>query len=195
MSEHMLAAPVDKRGVGRRLSWVDEAPPLSARPVAEEIQIPREDADPCSPQDAADRQGETIVHLGILRQGNVYGVYTQLPAGTTAAEVEPPLPQGLTAQVVNGDSGDLRLWIECEAMEPGRSRNRFRVRLQGPELPHVTICVEASVMTPRDGRPSRIHDDIHVIRSISSEAVAFESEGSQWKRAAQAVDDVDECSP
>mmetsp|Transcript_132806 Transcript_132806/g.331328 ORF Transcript_132806/g.331328 Transcript_132806/m.331328 type:complete len:192 (-) Transcript_132806:6-581(-) len=178
-----------KSSSGRRLSWADQAPPLSARPIADEIPLPVEDVD------VADRPGEVTLNLGILRQGNTYGVTGALPDGITSAEVLTPLPDGMVVQV-KADDGVLSLWVETTVMVEGRLRSSFVVSLQGTELPELAVHVEANIMGPRDGRPSRTHDGVVLLNCIDKEVFAMSSEGSEWKRVASQVgDDDDDANP
>lgn len=183
-----------KSSSGRRLSWADQAPPLSARPIADDIPPLLEEHG----EEAPDRPGEVTINLGILRQGNTYGVTGALPVGTFAATA-PPMPIGMTVEFkLDVDAGVASLWVETIATTEGRLRNSFVVSLCGgtpTEVEHTELLVhvEANIMGPRDGRPSRMRDNVVLLNEVDREVLAGSSEAAEWKRASQVgVEDDDD---
>lgn len=182
--------------MGRRLSWADEGPPLSARPIADEIPFDDEEAqaDPGLPAGMRElaEQGllqEEEVRLGILRQGGTYGISYQLPQGTTAAEVVPPLPDGVSVEVKWTSEQLPYLEVEVELSQEGRQIPSIRVRLAGAEKPELLLRLEMKAMGSRDGRPSSAHSDVRLIRSANQESIAATSEANAWRRGEQLARD------
>lgn len=192
---------MSRKSTGRRLSWADEGPPLSARPIADEIPVPTDsDVTPLKLSAAIQEmvsKGNALeqrLELGILRQGNMYGISATLPSGTTSAEVVTPLPQGMTANVKK-EGKELTLLLECEYKVEGRHLDTIRVNLQGAEKPELLVHVEAKAMGPRDGRPSSIHNDLKLLRCASQESISASSEGAEWKRGELAMEGEQPVSP
>lgn len=195
------SAPPSRKSTGRRLSWADEGPPLSARPIADEIPVPTAEASeavPISPEVkdlvSTGAMIEQSVDLGILRQGNTYGIAHVLPKGATAAEVVPPLPEGVTVQVKT-DQGPPSLWVELELTKEGRQFASIRVKVTGAEKPELLLHLEMKAMGPRDGRPSTIHADVQLLRCASQESISASSEASEWKRGGEMAKDDEQPSP
>lgn len=187
--------PSRKSTGGRRLSWADEGPPLSARPIADEIEVPKDDVvpieiDPAVAERILKGEGEEqTLALGILRQGNLYGISTPLPEGTTAAEIL-PLPTYITARVdENQDTKVLSLCLEVEYTGEGRFFDTVRMKLTGAKKPEFFVHVDAKSMAPRDGRPASSHSGLRLLRSASQELAAAMSEAAEWKRGESAMDD------
>lgn len=179
--------PPSRKSTGRRLSFADEAPPDSARLLVEEIPVESE-AIPLPTDGLAEQLlstgavQELYVHLGILRQGNTYGITQPLPDGTVAAQVLAPVPEGVSVAIGATELGQLCAVVELELFKDGRQVADIRIQTDGAEKPELLLRLEMKAMGPRDGRPSAIHTDVRLLRCASQESISASSEASEWRR-------------
>lgn len=178
----MSIAEEKKKSIGRRLSWADQAEVTAgeAKPLVSPIPTSSEGG-------KVEPEGVLSVPMGILRLGNVYGVDVVLPPNSKMIEVVPPLPDGIIAEVkLDGDLPMLRL--QCSFSVHGRREESFHVRLQGAPQEQLEVRVEASVMSPQEGRPSRINENVQLIRAANPEVVKSQNEASEWRRGSLVKD-------
>merc|ERR1712060_412092 len=130
-----------------------------------------------------DPVGEATVNFGIVRVRQLYGLAAYPSRTATSVEVLSVTGEGLSVQVKPEDGGLQRLWVECDIMQVGRFNGSFTVRLVGASVEQLVVNVEANVMGPRDGRPSRTHEHVELLRAAPREIIAACNEGTEWKKA------------
>lgn len=167
----------------RRLSWADQAETVTK--LAEQIPKAKtsdeEDHEDDNQDDEfQDRPGEFTVRCGIVQQGYAYRIHEELPGAAGAFEVCLPLPEGVLGAEVQTSEGGPVLWLEIELHKVGRFSESFTVRQPGADIQELTVILEATVMSPSDGRASRTKENMELIRM---QAGAEHSEGAEWKAA------------
>lgn len=174
----------------RRLSWADQ----NAAPLASDIVEP-----PPEPHheddDDDDRPGVRTLEMGLLMQGFHYRAAVELPSNGQLVEVVGPLPDGIDILVKDEGSPEhpAALWIEAELKQLGLFHHGFLVRITGGEFEEVVVNLKACVMGPREGRPSRVHENVELIRALAPQDVQDSTEGSAFKKAAMLLaEDEDE---
>merc|ERR1719356_1472673 len=107
-------------------------------------------------------------------------------------EVTSPLPQGVVAvKAQPAVDGKPALWLECEINAVGRYRESFSIRFTGCEVAEGQINVEASVMGPHDGRPSR-SPHVNLLRAADPQTVLCDNEAAAWREGAHMRDEEDD---
>lgn len=170
----------------RRLSWAD------AQGLHLELAIPPVALEPGeSSAEQADAYGEHTVDFGIIQIGALYGIYVPLPRVVRADLLEHPAP-GLAIQVATAEDGTVSLWVTYEVNAEGRHSATCKLRLEGvPELPELRLNVKAQCMSRRDGRPSRLRPDVHLLRQAPPEVDP--SAGAEWQASKEILaTEVDE---
>ncbi|CAE7638545.1 nipblb [Symbiodinium pilosum] len=175
----------------RRLSWADQnaAPLASTIPQAPEPPPIGEEDD-----DDIDRPGVRTLEMGVLLQGYAYRSSVELPSNGQLVEVVGPLPEGVDILVKDEGSPEhpAALWIEAELKDLGVFYHGLLVRIAGGEFAEVVVNLKACVMGPREGRLSRIHHNVELIRALAPEDVHGSTEGSVFRKAAQLMEADDE---
>ncbi|CAE8621490.1 unnamed protein product [Polarella glacialis] len=180
----------------RRLSWADQE---AAAPLASTIPqgLSRQDGSADEDEDDVDeeeRPGERTVEMGILRQGYTYRVLVLLPSVGQLVEVVGPWPEGVLVSVEDEGSPErpASLWFETELKQVGSFHESVQVRLAAGEFEEVTVHLQAIVMGPREGRPSRVHEHVELIKAFTGEDVASTSEGARFRKLSNQKDLDDE---
>lgn len=133
--------------------------------------------------------------MGLLMQGFHYRAAVELPSNGQLVEVVGPLPDGIDILVKDEGSPEhpAALWIEAELKQLGLFHHGFLVRITGGEFEEVVVNLKACVMGPREGRPSRVHENVELIRALAPQDVQDSTEGSAFKKAAMLLaEDEDE---
>ncbi|CAE7947297.1 Mecr [Symbiodinium sp. KB8] len=180
----------------RRLSWADQNASELASTIPQAPEPPpigdigEEDDD----DEEVDRPGVRTLEMGILLQGYAYRSWVELPSNGQLVEVVGPLPAGIDILVKDEGSPEhpAALWIEAELKDLGVFYHGLLVRIAGGEFAEVVVNLKACVVGPREGRLSRIHHNVELIRALAPEDVHGLSEGSVFRKAAQLMEEDDE---
>mmetsp|Transcript_65455 Transcript_65455/g.153138 ORF Transcript_65455/g.153138 Transcript_65455/m.153138 type:complete len:192 (+) Transcript_65455:61-636(+) len=180
----------------RRLSWADQNASELASTIPQAPEPPpigdigEEDDD----DEEVDRPGVRTLEMGILLQGYAYRSWVELPSNGQLVEVVGPLPAGIDILVKDEGSPEhpAALWIEAELKDLGVFYHGLLVRIAGGEFAEVVVNLKACVVGPREGRLSRIHHNVELIRALAPEDVHGLSEGSVFRKAAQLMEEDEE---
>mmetsp|Transcript_107142 Transcript_107142/g.190362 ORF Transcript_107142/g.190362 Transcript_107142/m.190362 type:complete len:194 (+) Transcript_107142:69-650(+) len=178
------AAPL----TARRLSWADENSIALASTIPQAA-FQEDAADEEDEEEHEDRPGERTMEMGIIRQGFAYRVAVELPSYGQLVEVVGPLPDGINLSVKDDGSPShcAALWIDVELMQIGYFSHCLQVRIAGGVFSELLVHLKANVMGPREGRPSRVHEHVELIRGFSSEDVEENAEGQMFRKVSKGL--------